>query len=71
MVVSGTDVPVTGVGVTVEVMIVGARSVAIVDKGEGLRVGKGVSVEAGCVGTTLVVLGLVLVLAGWDVAVGS
>jgi len=67
----GTDVPVTGVGVIVEVMIVGARSVTIVDKGEALRVGKGVSVEAGCIGTTMVILGLVLVLAGWDVAVGS
>jgi hypothetical protein len=75
MVAPGTEVLVTGVGVSVGGLPVEVGSVVTVGSGEALRVGKGTSVETGLVVTGRVISGLTMllpgVLPGWDGMVGS
>jgi hypothetical protein len=81
MVSPGTEVVVTGVGVTVAGAPGKVGSMATVGRGMAGKVGKGNSVETGLVGrvpvgyipvgSVPVGLGLTLVLPGWVVMVGS
>lgn len=71
IVAPGTEVLVTGVGVSVDGAPVEVGSMVIVGRGEAVKVGKGSSVETGLAGTISVGLGLTPVLSGWVVMVGS
>ena len=69
MVAPGTDVLVTGVGVSVKGVLIEAGSVTVTGRGEASRVGKGVSVATAWVGASPVRLGTIPVLMGLDVVV--
>jgi hypothetical protein len=64
MVVPGTDVLVTGVGVSVELIMVGVITVGVSGSGDESRVGKNGSVGTGCVALNPVGLGPVPVISG-------
>ena len=64
MVAPGTDGLVTGVGVSVEVIMVGAKSVAMGGSGDASRVGKNGSVGTGFVALDSVGPGPVSVISG-------